>query len=463
MDENGPGRRARPTSHVVISQEALFRHHVVSEIRARMLGGDTRAVAIREVLSLPHQEQDRSRTLSERTLYRWLAAFKGAGHGGLEPEIRKTIADSMALPEDLLKFLKVVKGDTRERDTSVPELIRQARIKGVIEEDAAVSRTSVWRACRRLDLPVTRRRKLAQTDMRRFAYPNRMLMVLADGKHFRAGVGRLQRVALIFLDDATRFALDAVVGTTESTEVFLAALYAAISRYGLMVTIFLDNGGGFISGDSRAVAARLGVYLIYGTAGYPEGHGKIERFNQTLLAQFLRSLDGAADVDPDPGALRLRLRHYLHEVYNHTPHEGLDLETPAARFARDQRPLTFPQDRAWLDACFVTTMKRRVTKDNTIPYEGEHYELPIGHAGENIDVHRQLLAPGTLSVRHAGRQVRLHPVDLVANAHARRARPRSPQPAAAAPSHTAASLTFDADYPPLVGSDGGYPEGDDRD
>jgi len=29
-------------------------------------------------------------------------------------------------------------------------------------------------------------------------------MVLADGKHFRAGIGRLRRLALTLLDDATR-------------------------------------------------------------------------------------------------------------------------------------------------------------------------------------------------------------------------------------------------------------------
>ena len=463
MDEQTPGRKARPTQHVVISQEALFRHHVVSEIRARVLGGDKLADAIHRVLALPHREGLRPRTLSARTLYRWMAAFLAEGHLGLEPQARARVSDSAVLPGKLLDYLKLVKQDERERDTSVPELIRQARRRGVLDQDQAVCRTSVWRACHRLGLPVTRRRKLAQTDMRRFAYPNRMLMVLADGKHFRAGVGRLRRVALILLDDATRFALDVVVGTSENTELFLAALHAAISRYGLMVALFLDNGGGFISGDTEAVVARLRVCLIHGTAAYPEGHGKIERLNATLLAQVLRSLDGAPEVDPDPGALRLRLRHYLHDVYNHTPHESLGQQTPAQRFASDPRPLSFPEDRAWLDGCFVTTLERTVSKDNVIPFGAEHYEVPVGHAGERLTIQRHLLAGDALFVLHEGRQVQIHPVDLVANAHARRARPRSPESTPVVPPKTAAALAFEADFPPLVGPDGGYPEGDDRD
>ena len=60
-----------------------------------------------------------------------------------------------------------------------------------------------------------------EADRRRFAYPHRMMMVLADGKHFRAGVPRKRRVAVFFLDDATRFGLG-VVGVNDA----LAALTA---------------------------------------------------------------------------------------------------------------------------------------------------------------------------------------------------------------------------------------------
>ena len=169
-----------------------------------------------------------------RTLYRWLASFSAAGYPGLEPEKRSTIPDSAVLPRKLLDFLRLIKQDENERDTSLPELIRRARLTGVVAQDEAIDRTSVWRTCRRLGLSVTRRRKLAQTDMRRFAYQNRMLMVLADGKHFRAGVRRLRRVAVILLDDATRLGLEVVVGTSEDTALFLSGLHAAITRYGLM-------------------------------------------------------------------------------------------------------------------------------------------------------------------------------------------------------------------------------------
>ena len=55
----------------------------------------------------------------------------------------------------------------------------------------------------------------------------------------------------------------------------------------------------------------LGALLIHGTTRYPQGHGAIERFHRTAYDQVLRSLDGAADVDPACAALTLRLRHFL--------------------------------------------------------------------------------------------------------------------------------------------------------
>ncbi len=81
---------------------------------------------------------------------------------------------------------------------------------------------------------------------------------------------------------------------------------------------------------------------MLGTAGYPEGHGKIERFNQTAQAQVLRGLPGAADVDADCGALELRLSRFLDHRYNQQPHEALDGQTPLARFEADTRALRFP-------------------------------------------------------------------------------------------------------------------------
>lgn len=59
-------------------------------------------------------------------------------------------------------------------------------------------------------------------------------MVLCDGKQLRAGASRAKRVALHFIDDATRLALHVVVGTSETTRLFLRGLYELVCKYGRM-------------------------------------------------------------------------------------------------------------------------------------------------------------------------------------------------------------------------------------
>jgi transposase InsO family protein len=359
------------------------------------------------------------------------------------------------------RFLDFVR-EQKEADprASFPELIRRARLLGVVEPGEPVDRGTVWRAAGRMGLDRRRhksRKYGKDADVRRFAQAHRMQMALCDGKHFRAGAHLARRVALFFLDDASRYGLDVVVGTSENAPLFLHGLYGTVRAHGFMDAIFMDNGPGFIALDTIATVAKLGAHWITGTSGYAPGHGKIEKFNQTAQEDVLRFLPGNAQVDPDCGALTLRLRHWLREVYNHTPHEGLGGDTtPAQRWEADGRPLRFPEDDADLRRRFVIWEERTVSNDNVVSFEGVAYEVPHGHRRDRVQLHRHLL-DGTLAMVHDGRLVALAPVDPVANATAGRARPeRAPNEASATLPKSAAELRFRRDLAPVVGPDGGF-------
>lgn len=437
-----------------VSRAALFRYQVVSEVRARRLAGEPLARAVRAVAKTTHVTlSGEHRTVGVRSIYRWLKDYQQGGLDELADAPHEGAgAGAFALPSPLLDFLVAEKG--QDRYASVPELIRRARERGLVGPDDRIDRTTVFRACVRLGLPLRRVPGKHEADQRRFAYPHRMMMVLCDGKHFRAGAHRARRVALFFLDDATRYALGVVVGTAgESAALFLRGLYQVVRANGFFDVAYLDQGPGFIADDTHTALARLGSALVLGRGRYPEGHGKIERFHFTAWCQVLRGLAGAAGVDADPGALELRLGHYLTERYNLSPHEALDLETPRARWEADPRPLRFPDDDQALRARFVTTESRKVSSDNVISYQGQDYEVPRGHAKTEIQVQRRLLG-GELAVVHDGRLVVLHPVDLAHNALDRRAQAPRPDDDEGTPT-TAAQLAFQRDFRPVVGSDGG--------
>ena len=443
-------------------EEVCFRYRLVTGVLALELGGTARSAAIRAVANASHvDEQGAPRLVSAKTLRRWLSAYADHGLPGLCRARRKRRVGEQALPPGLLSFLDAER--LRDHDASIPELLRRAELREVIASAKAVNRTSVWRAMKHHGIETRPRKIPPDTDQRRFRYPSRMQMTLADFKHFRAGAQRHRRAALYLLDDAHRFGLDVFVTTSEQPDPLLELLHDVICVFGLMSLLYWDGGSAFRDLDVLAVCERLGITPIRGAAEYPEGHGAIERFNRSAKARVLRSLDGAPDVDPDCGALTLRLRHDLHEVYNHLPHEALEQDTPHQRFWADPRPLRPAKSAEWLRERFTLTLERRVSKDHIVSVDGVNYEVPRGRSGEWVELHRRLLErtadKDALYLPHRGKLVRLHPVDLAANARG----PRAPRPKdehddiTPVPAKSASQLAFERDLPRMVGVDGGYP------
>lgn len=434
-----------PKAPAEVSAEALFRHQTVAAVLALTILRYSRPDAIEQVVAKVHlTETGAARRVTARTLYRWLASYEHGGMAALEP-VRRT-PKCRALPKELLDFLRAEKHT--DPDASLPEVLRRAVERGVIPNVGSVDRSTLWRAATRMGVPTTARKAKALTDMRRFAHPHRMRVVLVDGKHFRAGPGRLKRVAFFFLDDCTRRVLWVVVGASENSALLLRGLFHLICHFGLMDLLYFDLGPGFNSDDTHSVCARLLLPYIHGRAQYPEGHGKIEAFNKTAHHDALRGMP-RPDVDPAFGSLELRIRHYLDTQYNPRPHESLSGKSPLECWDADDRELRFPRDVEALKERFILTESRRVSADNVVSIDGTFYELPIGYARSCIPVQRHLLT-GAIKIVHQQRLIDLHPVDLTRNAEERRAPVDPPREKAPEPPLTAAAMAFNRDFGPII-------------
>ena len=434
-------------------EDALFRYQVLSQVLVRKHQGVSHPDAIDAVAKTTHTTlAGQTRKVSKRSIYRWLADYRENDFAGLLPSPGKPREPS-ALSTELLDFFKEQKKE--DPRASVPELIRRAKALNLVPAHEDIDRTTVWRNLKRMGVSTRRRKQVKHQDKKRFAYPHRMDMILCDGKHFRAGVTRRRRVALFFLDDATRMTLGVIVGTAESAQLFLRGFYQVINTYGRMSAIFLDNGPGFIAHDTTDVLRKLGILLIHGTAAYPEGHGKIERFNQTAKEQILRHLDNNPEVDPGCTALDLRLGHYLSEQYVHTPHESLNKKTPWSRFQNDERPLRFFESQDKIRQAFILHENRRVSADNIISFQKTNYEIPVGHAGDVITLRRNVL-DGSLYVIHQEKIVAISPVDLHANARGRRAKRNHAEEENRQLPKSSAQISYDKQIQPIIGADGGY-------
>ena len=443
------------------STEALFRYMAVSKVWMRCEQGMSRNAAIEEVSGEEHLAFDgKGRRISRRTLYRWVDGFETAKAAesdvlqALERKARTKTQSSVVLKQNLLAYLK----EEKEADpgASVPELINRAREQGLVDAGAPISRSTVSRSLKRMGVSLVRRKGAESRDCRRYSFAHRMECVLCDGKHFRAGEKRVKRVALFYLDDATRFALHVVVGTSESKELFLRGLYEMVQRYGTMSVLYLDNGSGFIAGDTTVAAKNLGAALVHGERAYPEGHGKIEVFNRGAKAKVLRGYDGRIDLDSTLEGLEFRLAHFIREVYNHTPHESLGRRTPSECFLGDSKPLRMHSNDEDLRDCFITSIKRVVSKDNIISFDGQAYEMPTGYACQTVGLIRKFLEK-TIHFNHGGRFIQLHHVDPIANSRSRRTHPKiTPEEPQPNPRKSATDMAYERAYQPLTGPDGGY-------
>jgi hypothetical protein len=157
---------AGPTGHP--SEEALYRFRVVSDVLARELRGQRRQEAICAVASEPPLVVSGAAcSAGPRTIYRWLAAFEKSQIAGLERCPRSLTKSSVVLSERLLEYVAAQKQE--DVRASLPEILRRARVAGILAEQESVDRTTLYRACLRMGIGVERRRGASVRDSRRFA------------------------------------------------------------------------------------------------------------------------------------------------------------------------------------------------------------------------------------------------------------------------------------------------------
>lgn len=439
------------------SDIALFRFSVVSEVRVRVARGQVRAEAVRDAAEQLYPGPDgKLRPVGLRSVYRWLAAYEADKLDGLGNQAR-TPTDGVLEPA-LVQFL--VEQKHLDPRASVPQLLRLAVVAGLIDSADAVDRTTAWRVLKRRSVDTRRLRH--PRDQRRFEKAHRLQLVLCDGKHFRAGPTRCKRVALFFIDDASRYVPEVVVGTAESSELFLRGFHQLLRAVGRIDAIYVDHGSGFTAHDTAAVIASLGIAHVLGLVGYPQARGKVERFNQTIQEDLLRHLTDDS-VDPDCRALELRIGHYLRTDYNARTHESLAKgETPRSRFLADERKLEPYTDEAKLRSHFFVDVERTVTNDHVISIDGHAWEVPRGLARQRVTVRRDVFDPKHLLLDHEGRTVRLAEVDAVANANSHRGKP-APAPPANPNTKGAALTAANSAFAPITTPDGGFAASDTED
>lgn len=426
---------------------ALFRYGLIAELvhLPPATPGLYRRIAEKAAAEYTIPGTTRTRVAPE-TLRDWLKRYRKGGFDALLPQPRADRGRSRALPEAVADLLITCKEHNPK--LSVALLIREARASGQVPDELPLPPSTVHRLLARQGLMRKDPDAPTDADRRRFAFAHAGELWMSDVMHGPSVLlgerTRRKTYLIAFLDDATRVIPFAAFAASENTQTFLPVFKQALLRRGYPTRLFVDNGASYRSHHLALVCAKLGIALIHARPYRPQGKGKIERFFRTLRAQLLTRL--CAEDSHSLEALNRRLWAWVEGEYHHTPHRGLDGETPLERWARQGEALRFPEPGLDLDELFLFEAKRRVQKDRTVSLNGVIYEVDAALVGHNVTLRYDPAAPPArpIQVCHDGQPIQLAaPVETYANCFVKRHRPSwTLSPAAPPPAPPPSGLTL---------------------
>jgi transposase InsO family protein len=208
---------------------------------------------------------------------------------------------------------------------------------------------------------------------------------------------------LTVVDDHSRYALCLKACANEQRQTVQGHLTATFHRYGLPEAFYTDNGSPW--GDTSGVRwtglkvwlLKLGVRVVHARPRHPQARGKNERLHRTLKAEVfaMRRFRNLPEVQQALNAWRT--------VYNlERPHQGLNMEVPAARFTPSPRamPVRLPEVEYDCNEIIRTVSSTR----HYISFKGQIWKVPQAFAGERLAI-RPLDRDGHYGIFFASWQV----------------------------------------------------------
>ncbi|QNI07868.1 IS481 family transposase [Mycobacterium kubicae] len=325
--------------------------------------------------------------VSRQTLHAWLARYEAAGLDGLVDRSHRPASCPHQMPAVVEAALLELR---RSRPYWGPRRLvfelKKRRVSPVPSESAA------YRALVRagmIDPSVRDRRSRKWKRWERGAPMELWQMDIVGGFPLADGTSAK---ALTGVDDHSRLCVCARLMARERTRAVCDGLRAALVTYGAPEQILTDNGkvftGRFFHPPVEvlfdAICREHGIEHLLTQPRSPTTTGKIERFHRSLRAEFLSAHKPFTTLK----AAQQALDEWVDYYNNSRPHQGLDMTTPAQRFATRSvtRPAVAvtvtPHDRTGDD-----WVSRRVTTNGVVSVAWQQVCIGAHYAGSRCDVH----------------------------------------------------------------------------
>jgi transposase InsO family protein len=317
--------------------------------------------------------------ISRQTGHKWLRRYRELGFDGLEERSRRPMTSPFALGEELVAAVLQVRD---AHPTWGPKKIHALLRRRFGEQTP--SQTTVARMLGRFGRIRERRHRRPPSIVERAPrvradQPNDVWTV--DFKGWWRSHDGSRCEPLTVRDAFSRFVVAVTLARTSYDDV--RPIFERLFRkHGLPTAIQCDNGGPFVSAQSRAGLSRLsawwvalGIHIVRSRRGCPQDNGAHERMHRDMAAE-VENVAAATKAEQQRLLDRWRL-----EFNRVRPHEALDSKTPAELYHRSKRPYRPPAPAVYPPHFVV----QKIYKNGTMRMAGDSYfvSLPLGghHVG----------------------------------------------------------------------------------
>jgi putative transposase len=382
---------------------AAFRYRVLAE--ALEADGEEILTILKAQAGQPRTDPaGRARTVSVRTLARWLAAYRRGGLLALCPQRRTDQGTLRAIPPDVFARAQALRRQKPARPTKtvIDILVRQQTVA-----PNAIARSTLDRHLARQGLSRYSLRSLGQKTFRRIETTAPFELVVADfhhGPYVRTADGSLRRALLgAHIDHFSRYLPEGRYFLHEDYAALRFGFRRLLTGFGLPVTYYVDHGSAFQATRFHAACAGLGIRLVHSAPYQSECRGVVERFNRTVKEQFETEVRGREEP-PTLDELNAYFEAWLAERYHHDVHSETG-ESPRERFQRTA-VLTPAPDLAAVDELLRLRERRRVHKKwATVEVLATRYSVDPSLRGRKVDVLYDPFVPEYVLVVFDGRMV----------------------------------------------------------
>lgn len=393
---------------------ALFRYGLVAPLVIEPLPRGELTRRAREIAAHTYEiPYSKRRNVSVDTLLDWAHRYRLEGLAGLAPQSRRDRGVSRAIPPQLADLIERLKRENPHRTGTT--LLRELALSTGSQEPP-ISASSLYRflkarALTTRELLKPAPRKKFEAELANQIWQSDMLY----GPHVaRPEGGKRQCFLYAILDDASRLIPHAEFYASESLDALLDCLRQAVSKRGLPVRLYVDNGGPYRSHQLARIAASLGILIVHTPPYQPQGRGKIERWFKSVREQFLNNLDRRQVLTLSE--LNHRLWAWIDSAYHRSVHRSLRM-TPLVRWQRDIEHIRQIPPHTDVRRLFFYRVLRIVRRDLTFRLANRFYEAPADLAGRRVEVRFDPLDLSEVDLYVDGQlQAQVRPVDPVVNA-----------------------------------------------